>query len=92
MILRFRDRQYAADLIAAAILEFDLFRFLGQRPGLSLAEICDPFGWQRRPADVRLTLCRASAFVITDAAGGTQLSDVRREFLTGDSPWFLGPY
>ncbi len=91
-ILRFRDRQYAADLIAAAILEFDLFTFLGQRPGISFAEICDHFHWHSRPADVLCTLCRASGFVATDPGGGVQLTTVGREFLVAGSPWFLGPY
>ncbi|TWT73926.1 methyltransferase [Allorhodopirellula solitaria] len=91
-ILRFRDRQYAADLIAAAILEFDLFSFLQQREGISFAEICEHYAWKTRPADVLMTLCRASGFVVTDEAGGNRLTDVGREFLTTDSPWFLGPY
>ncbi len=91
-ILRFRDRQYAADLITAAVLEFDLFSFLAQQPGISFAEICEHFGWHSRPADVLMTLCRACGFVTTDAAGGTQLTDVGREYLIADSPWFLGPY
>lgn len=91
-VLRFRDRQYSADLIAAALLEFDLFSFIQQRPGISFSEICDHFGWQSRPADVLMTLCRASGFLASDRAGGTQLTAVGREFLVADSPWFLGPY
>lgn len=92
IILRFRDRQYAADLIAAALLEFDLFSFIQRHPGISCAELCEHFGWQSRPADVLLTLCRASGFIVSGANGGTELTSVGREFLAADSPWFLGPY
>ncbi len=91
-ILRFRDRQYAADLIAAAILEFDLFSYLEQHPEVSFTELCQHFDWQPRPADVLMTLCRASGFLSTDPHGGNHLTDVGREYLTKDSPWFLGPY
>lgn len=92
VILRYRDRQYAADLIAAAILEFDLFSFIGERSGVNHRELCDHFDWQSRPADVLLTLCRASGFIQTDADGLCKLTAVGREYLVGTSPWFLGPY
>lgn len=92
VVLRYRDRQYAADLIAAAILEFDLFTLLKRRPGMTHADLCQHFGWQSRPADVLLTLCRASGLVLTDSAGGCRLTVVGDEYLVADSPWFLGPY
>jgi 2-polyprenyl-3-methyl-5-hydroxy-6-metoxy-1,4-benzoquinol methylase len=90
--LRYRDRQYAADLIAAALLNFDLFTFIGHNPGLTTERLCDHFGWQSRPADVLLTLCRASGFVCTDLGGVLSLTDAGREHLTMGSPWYLGPY
>lgn len=92
VVLRYRDRQYAADLIAAAILEFDLFTWINQHPGATLTEICSDFGWQPRPADVLMTLCRASGFVRTDQSGRCELTAVGHEYLVKDSPWFLGPY
>ncbi|TWT98826.1 methyltransferase [Neorhodopirellula pilleata] len=92
VILRYRDRQYAADLIAAAILEFDLFTWIDQHSGVTLANLCEHFGWQSRPADVLMTLCRASGFVRTDPSGHCELTEVGREYLVADSPWFLGPY
>lgn len=91
-ILRYRDRQYAADLIAAAILEFGFFDFLKTSPLIGLREICDHFGWQPRPADVLLTLCRASGFVTTNTDGGCELTQTAREYLTSDNTWYLGPY
>ena len=42
--LRFRDRQYAADLIGAAILEFDLFSYLKANQPVSFQQIIDHFG------------------------------------------------
>jgi len=92
LILRYRDRQYAADLIAAAILEFDLFTYLDEHCGVSFEDLCRHFGWQPRPADVLLTLCRASGFLTTDAEGKNELTALGREYLVKSSPWFLGPY
>ncbi|SMP65250.1 O-methyltransferase [Neorhodopirellula lusitana] len=92
VILRYRDRQYAADLIAAAILEFDLFSYLGEHPGVTLPDLCEHFGWLERPADVLMTLCRASGFIETDPHDRSTLTVMGKEFLTAGSPWFLGPY
>lgn len=92
VILRYRDRQYAADLIAAAILEFDLFTWMNQHSGVTFEELCSHFAWQSRPADVLMTLCRASGLISTDESGRSKLTAVGREYLVADSPWFLGPY
>lgn len=92
VILRYRDRQYAADLIAAAILEFDLFTYLAENAGVGFSQMCEHFGWQSRPADVLMTLCRASGLVTTDGEGKSHLTPVGQEYLTASSPWFLGPY
>jgi O-methyltransferase domain len=92
LALRFRDRQYAADLIAAALLNFDLFTFIGRNPGVTLEKLCNHFGWKTRPADVLLTLCRASGFIRTGGDGVVSLTDMGREHLTVGSPWYLGPY
>ncbi|QDS95905.1 Demethylspheroidene O-methyltransferase [Roseimaritima multifibrata] len=101
-VLRFRDRQYAADLIGAAIIEFDFFSWLQDNPRSSLSVICEHFDWHARPADVLLTLCRASGFITSeeicdgnyraDDSGLSSLSIVGQEHLTSTSPWFLGPY
>jgi predicted O-methyltransferase YrrM len=92
IILRYRDRQYAADLVAAALLEFEFFDFLKANASVTSAEIGTHFDWKPRPTDVLLTLCRASGFVVTDDAGRCQLTTTGHEYLTSDSPWFLGPY
>jgi SAM-dependent methyltransferase len=91
-ILQLRDRQYGAELIAAALLHYDFFTWLNSHAGASLEGICQHFGWAARPADVLLTLCRANEFVATDAAGSSSLTPVAREHLVKGSPWYLGPY
>jgi len=68
-ILQLRDRQYGAELIAAALLHYDVFTWLNCHAGASLEGICLHFGWAARPADVLFTLCRANGFVATDDAG-----------------------
>lgn len=91
-ILQLRDRQYAAELIAAALVHLDLFSWLKARPGATAAGICEELDLAARPADVLLTLCRANGFVTTDAGGGHHLTLLGQEHLVKDSPWFLGPY
>lgn len=91
-ILRYRDRQYAAELIAAALLHFDLFTWLDQHPGCTQADVEAQFGFAARPTDVLLTLCRANGFLRTDPSGHHHLTDLAREHLVQGSPWFLGPY
>jgi hypothetical protein len=88
LILRMRDRQYAADLICAALLHFDLFTWFRDHPGASVKEVCEAFGWVERPVDVLLTLCRANGFLTAD----NRLTVTAREHLVADSPWYLGPY
>ena len=92
MILRCRDRQYAAELIAVALLHFDFFTWLDGHPGMDTEAVCAHFGFSARPADVLLTLCRAHGFLVTDENGGHQLTRLAQEHLVKGSPWFLGPY
>lgn len=91
-IFHYRDRQYAAELIAAALVHLDFFSWLHSHAGATEEEICQQFGFASRPADVLLTLCRASGFLTTDAAGSNRLTLLGREYLVKGSPWYLGPY
>jgi SAM-dependent methyltransferase len=89
-ILQLRDRQYAAELIAAALLHADFFTWLSENTGTSPQQAAEHFGYQTRPFDVLLTLCRAYGFIKgTDAL---ELSTLGSEHLVKGSPWFLGPY
>jgi hypothetical protein len=91
-ILRYRDRQYAAELLAAAIVHLDLFTWLEGNAGATTAAICAHFEFAERPADVLLTLLRANEFITTDQDDRNELTTVAREHLVNGSQWFLGPY
>jgi len=91
-ILAYRDRQVAADLLAAAILHLDFFSWLNCEGEASTAKMCAQFGFFERPVDVLLTLCRSNGYILTDEAGNHQVTQIARDHLVSDSPWFLGPY
>lgn len=91
-LLHYRDRQYAAELLTAAILHLDFFTWLDRHPGVDTATLCSSLGIAPRPADVLLTLCRANGLLTTEARGGHHLTSVAREYLVTESPWYLGPY
>jgi predicted O-methyltransferase YrrM len=90
-ILELRDRQFAAELIAVALLHLDLFTWLEANPGRDAAAVCEHFDIKARPADVMLTLCQSYGFV-TGHPGAIRLTAMGREHLVKGSPWFLGPY
>lgn len=91
-ILELRDRQFAAELMATALLHLDLFSWLEENPGTRPEEIARHFSIADRPTDVLLTLCRAYGFLASDDSGGVALTAMGREHLVKGSPWFLGPY
>lgn len=90
-ILRYRDRQYAAELIATALLHFDFFTWLHEQNGPDTDAIAEHFGFAARPLDVLLTLCRANGFIETNDNRHT-VTVLGREHLVSGSPWYLGPY
>jgi hypothetical protein len=91
-ILRYRDRQYAAELLAVAIVHIDFFSWLNGHAGATSEEICAHFEFSERPADVLLTLLRANGFITTQADGRHELTVLASEYLVRGSQWFLGPY
>ena len=90
LLYRYRDGIYAADLLTAAIVHFDLFTWLARQPA-TFDEICEAFGFARRPADVLLTLA-AAAGLVRNASGRYELTATAREHLVAGSPFHLGPY
>lgn len=89
-IYRYRDSQYATDLLTAALTWLDFFTWLAQHPARKEA-ICAHFGTHARPTDVMLTLF--SAMQLIEARDGVfHLTPVAREHLVSTSPWFIGPY
>jgi len=89
-IYRYRDGLYAADLLTAALVHLDFFTWLGKHPS-SFDAICSGLELRRRPADVMLTLFSAMGY-IENCGGAFHLSEMAREHLVKDSPWFIGPY
>lgn len=89
-IYRYRDGQYAADLLTAAIAWLDLFSWIGKEPS-TLEGVCAQFGTHPRPTDVMLTLFAAMRLLqVRD--GIFDLTPTAREHLVCTSPWFIGPY
>ena len=89
-LYRYRDGLYAADLVTAALVEFDFFTWLAAHPA-SLAGICEHFGFAARPADVMLTLFTARDYVRRDGEI-FHVTPTGREHLVAGSPWYLAPY
>lgn len=93
LLLRYRDRQYAADMLAVAIGKLNLFTWLHLRGAASVEQIASEFSLAARPLDVLLTLCRASGLIESDGPTGShRLTAMGAEHLVDSSPWFLGPY
>jgi SAM-dependent methyltransferase len=90
LIYRYRDALYATDLLTVALVELDLFTWLKEHPGDKEA-ICRHFGITARPTDVMLTLLTAMGFLEV-RSGAFHPTQLAREHLAKDSPWFLGPY
>ncbi|GEL22379.1 hypothetical protein PSU4_13330 [Pseudonocardia sulfidoxydans NBRC 16205] len=93
-LYRIRDGVYAADLLLAAVTEFDLFTRLAARGPVTVADACALLGLAARPADVLFTLCAAHGLVDRDVAGGdvVTVTDLGRCHLTAGSPLDLRAY
>lgn len=106
MLLRFRDRQYSADMLAVAIGKLNLFTWIDEQKTVTTRELREEFKLAARPLDVLLTLCRASGLIKSEASASEasaskasdddsqqhQLTALGKEHLVDSSPWFLGPY
>ena len=89
-LYEYRDSLYAADLLTAALVEFDFFTWLDSHPS-TLDGVCEHFGFHPRPADVMLTLFVARGYLERD--GDTcRVTTMGREHLSAASPWYLAPY
>jgi 3-hydroxy-5-methyl-1-naphthoate 3-O-methyltransferase len=93
-LYRIRDGVYAADLLTAAVAEFDLFSWLARHGPLRATEFRDGLGLAERPADVLLTYCAALGLIDRDVAHDdlVAVTDLARHHLVGGSPLDLGPY
>ncbi len=93
-LYRVRDGVYAADLLIAAVAEFDLFSRLDELGPAPAAAVRDTLGLADRPTDVLLTYCAALGLVERDLAAGDRiaLTELARRHLVAGSPYDLGPY
>jgi hypothetical protein len=93
-LYRVRDGIYAADLLVAAVTDFDLFTWLDARGPLRAPELADELELAERPADVLLTYCAALGLLERDVADGDriQLSGLARQHLVAGSPYDLRAY
>jgi acetylserotonin N-methyltransferase len=89
LIYRYRDALYAADLLVVG-LHLDFFSWLDANPSTK-AQVCAAHGFVDRPADVLLSLFSAMGFLL-QTEGVFRLTDVGRDHLVKESPWYLGPY
>ena len=85
-----RDGMYAPELVAVAATGIDFFSWLAKAPA-DAATICSSLGLAARPVDVMLTLFCAMGY-IEKQGEKFSLTEMSREFLVSDSPWFVGPY
>jgi SAM-dependent methyltransferase len=74
VLYRVRDGAYAADLLIAAVAEFDLFTWLAAHGPVPAAELCAALGMAERPADVLLTYCAALGLVDRDLDAGDRVA------------------
>jgi len=89
-LFRLRDSVYSADMFIAAVAHLDLFSWLDKNPA-DLQEVCSSLQIEERPADVMLTLFK-SLGLIAEKEGLYHLTELSKEHLIAQSPWFLGPY
>src|SRR6476646_1172872 len=93
-LYRIRDGVYAADLMIAAVAEFDLFTWLAQRGTTTVTDLCAGLGLAARPADVLMTLCAAHGLVERDVAAGdvVTVTPLGRRHLAAGTPTDLRAY
>ncbi|MCD2191007.1 methyltransferase [Actinomycetospora soli] len=93
-LYRVRDGAYAADLLIAAVAEFDLFSWLDEHGPVSAKGVCEAMGWAARPADVLLTLAAAQGLVVRDLASGDRVAvtELARQHLVAGSRFDLRAY
>ena len=93
-LYRVRDGAYAADLLIAAVAEFDVFSWLDEHGPVRVTELCAELGWAARPADVLLTLAAAHGLVERDLAApdGVVVTELARQHLVAGSRFDLRAY
>jgi len=93
-LYRVRDGAYAADLLIAAVAEFDVFTWLDEHGPVPARVLREAMGWAQRPADVLLTLTAAHGLVRRDVAADDRVvvRDLARQHLVAGSRFDLRAY
>lgn len=93
-LYRVRDSAYAADLLLAAVTEFDVFTWLAGHGPVRVEMLREAMGWAERPADVLLTYAAALGLVGRDFDAGDviELTTLAREHLVAGSAYDLRAY
>lgn len=94
VLYRVRDGAYAADLLIAAVVEFDVFTWLAAHGPVPSAGLRAGLGLAERPADVLLTYCAALGLVDRDLGADDRiaLTPLARRHLVAGSPFDLRAY
>jgi hypothetical protein len=94
VLYRVRDGAYAADLLIAAVAEFDLFSWLAAHGPVPSAALRGGLGFADRPTDVLLTYLAALGLVErdVDADDRIELTQLASTHLVAGSPFDLRPY
>ena len=94
VLYRVRDGAYAADLMIAAVAEFDFFSWLAGHGPVSATQLCAAMGWADRPADVLLTLAAAHGLVRRQVDDGDRVTvaELARQHLVAGSTFDLRAY
>jgi 3-hydroxy-5-methyl-1-naphthoate 3-O-methyltransferase len=93
-LYRIRDGIYAADLLIAAVAEFDLFSWLATAGPVRSSQLRSALGIADRPADVLLTYCAALGLVERELADDDRIAvtELARRHLVAGSVFDLRPY
>ncbi|WP_397469424.1 methyltransferase [Pseudonocardia charpentierae] len=94
VLYRVRDGAYAADLLIAAVVKFDLFTWLTAHGPVTSSDLRAGLGLAERPADVLLTYCAALGLVDRDLAAHDRVSvtELGRHHLVAGSSFDLRAY
>src|SRR5215213_9685505 len=71
---------YGTELLTAAVAEFHLFAHLAQAP-ITLQELREKIGLERRAANVLVTALRAMGLLHLGSDGQLKVTDIAREHL-----------
>lgn len=82
---------YATELLTAAVVHFDVFGQVAERP-LSMDELGAQLGLAPRPANVLIVALRAMQLLQSDAGGRLAPSSVAREHLIAGGRFYVGDY